>query len=207
MKNMPKRHRRYTNPVDRKRYGVPKTDLEIFFSNTVQAEPYARRCATEDCREDIWNRTPLCKQHAWDLWFLIDLEIEKGKAQEEIQAAAKRHADHEDMKDKMFDQKVQDSFAPYKPKPLATAPGMVYYLQVGELIKIGYSQRVENRIKSYPPDSKLLATHPGTIKTEQQMHYKFFNDLAHGREWFTPSPELEQHIQDVRKQFPQHNKI
>lgn len=136
---------------------------------------------------------------------MVDLEVERGKAQEEIQAAAKRHADHETMKDRMFDQKLKDSLAPYKPKPLATAPGFVYYLQVGELIKIGYTQTPERRLKSYPPDSKLLAIHPGTIKTEQQVHHKFFNYLTHGREWFTPSEEITEHIQNVHEQFPTHN--
>ena len=58
-------------------------------------------------------------------------------------------------------------------------------------------------MKQYPPNSTLLAVHPGTMRTERQMHSMFFNSIAKGKEWFTITPELIKHIERVRKQFEQ----
>jgi hypothetical protein len=75
--------------------------------------------------------------------------------------------------------------------------GFVYYLRVGDQIKIGFSSNVRQRLRSYPPGSELLALEPGTKKTERRRHNEFYEWLAAGREWFEPSAELLKHIQDI----------
>lgn len=81
------------------------------------------------------------------------------------------------------------------------APGWIYYILVGERIKIGYSMDVKRRLKAYPPDTPLLAMHPGTKRTEQDMHSKFAGSRAAGREWFLDAPEIREHIKQVIDQF------
>jgi hypothetical protein len=80
-------------------------------------------------------------------------------------------------------------------------PGWIYYVLVGERVKIGWTTDVKKRLLQYPPDSPLLAMHPGTKATERDMHVKFAGSRAAGREWFLDTPELRRHIDDVIAQF------
>lgn len=76
--------------------------------------------------------------------------------------------------------------------------GVIYYLRVSGLIKIGFTTNLEQRVKAYPPDTELLAAHRGTMKTERAMHTRFCAELAGRREWFRESDELMAHIHRVR---------
>lgn len=81
------------------------------------------------------------------------------------------------------------------------APGWVYYVRVENLIKIGFTNDLSRRIRSYPPNAVLLAAHPGTKATESQMHKQFAEARARGREWFTATPRIMGHIEDVNQLF------
>jgi hypothetical protein len=81
-------------------------------------------------------------------------------------------------------------------------PGSIYYLLVGGLVKIGFTTDVYRRMMQYPPNSELLALHPGTPALEKEMHQDFSRHLAEGREWFHPNAELDAHIQRVREKYP-----
>lgn len=88
-------------------------------------------------------------------------------------------------------------------QPPATAPkkttiGTVYYLEVGSHIKIGWASDLANRMRSYPPNSRLLAAHPGTRSDESKMHRRFATARTHGREWYAPVPSLLHHIEQMK---------
>ena len=85
----------------------------------------------------------------------------------------------------------------------AKKQGWVYYLRVGEQIKIGFSVDVKRRMRSYPPGSKLLAVEPGTKKLELGRHRQFVQHLDAGREWFRPDEELLTHIKKMYDVHPQ----
>ena len=72
--------------------------------------------------------------------------------------------------------------------------GSVYYLRVGSYIKIGWASDLAKRMRSYPPDSILLAVEPGTRKDEQRRHKMFAVHRTHGREWYAMVPSLMHHI-------------
>lgn len=78
--------------------------------------------------------------------------------------------------------------------------GQVYYLLVGERVKIGFSGTLHQRLRTYPPGSKLLAVEPGTKQLERQRHRQFGEYLVAGREWFEPSDELLAHTRDLANQ-------
>lgn len=86
-------------------------------------------------------------------------------------------------------------------------PGFVYYLRIGEYIKIGYAADVTARMRDYPPNAELLAVHPGTPDMEKAMHRQFNAFLQQGREWFSPGPSLLEHIAAVVARFPNHEKL
>lgn len=76
-------------------------------------------------------------------------------------------------------------------------PGFVYYLQVGEHIKVGYSVDVRQRMRAYPPGSVLLAVEPGSPDLERQRHREFAGSLLDGREWFRRDAPLQEHIDQI----------
>ena len=74
---------------------------------------------------------------------------------------------------------------------------LVYYLRVGDHIKIGHSTNFTVRRRQYPPDAELLAVEFGDTALELQRHRQFRKDLAMRREWFKPSRELMAHIKEL----------
>lgn len=93
------------------------------------------------------------------------------------------------------DQVTERAMQAWRERPEET----VYYLRVGKLIKIGYTTNLKNRLRSYPPDTKVLATEPGGANLENRRHGEFVAHLRHGKEWFAPAPELIEHINRLRK--------
>lgn len=80
-------------------------------------------------------------------------------------------------------------------------PGWVYYVAVGERIKVGFATDVNKRLRAYPPESTLLAVHPGTPTLEKDMHNKLAVWRVAGREWYSRSDEVLAHIDRVLAEF------
>lgn len=78
-------------------------------------------------------------------------------------------------------------------------PGVVYYVLVGDVLKIGYSENLRARLNTYPPHRKLLATEPGTYSLEAKRHNEFADLLNGGREWFRFEGALVEHVQRLRE--------
>jgi hypothetical protein len=72
--------------------------------------------------------------------------------------------------------------------------GRVYYVRLGNHIKIGYTQDIKARMRSYGPTAVLLAAEPDPGGVERKRHRQFAEYLDAGNEWFLPSPELMEHI-------------
>lgn len=78
-----------------------------------------------------------------------------------------------------------------KPKPLpAERDGLIYYLQIGQHVKIGWTSSLETRLQSYPVTAVLLAAQPGTLADEQAMHAELKPHLAAGQEWYHDTQEI-----------------
>ncbi len=75
---------------------------------------------------------------------------------------------------------------------------VVYYVQVGTHIKIGYTGNFRQRIQSYPPTRRVLAVEDGDAHLEQERHTQFAHLLDVGHEWFHPGPDLIRHINTLR---------
>lgn len=90
-------------------------------------------------------------------------------------------------------------------KPMTVTPtrraaptdGTVYFLQVGGHIKIGWTSDMAKRMRTYPPNAVLLATHPGERKDELRLHRMFAVHCSHGREWYPLVPVILAHIKRV----------
>lgn len=66
--------------------------------------------------------------------------------------------------------------------------GVVYFMRFGQLIKIGFTTDLPQRVKSLRPD-QLLALMPGTMRDEESLHARFGPWRDHG-EYFRPGLDL-----------------
>lgn len=75
---------------------------------------------------------------------------------------------------------------------------VIYYVRIGDHIKIGYTSCLKQRMTQYPLNRRLLAVETGDLVTERARHLQFRAYLALGKEWFTPGAELLSHINLLR---------
>ncbi len=136
------------------------------------------RCSWEGCDQWLrWAFIPLCREHAVRVWAYVD-----GREASGVHMIARREL--------LKDVKARESnrFA------IQTRPGWIYYLQVGNLIKIGFTYDLDRRVAQYPPNVELLAFHAGTWELEQALHRRFSLEREKGREWYRPSEIMMQHV-------------
>lgn len=140
---------------------------------------------------------PYCKEHAYDtLATLRNHQLEEAAA-ERLKARDKRA---EEVGAQEAEREERQYFTE-RQLISTTSPGVVYYLLVGTLIKIGWTSDLRQRLKAYPPDTKVLAVHPGTLETEKQMHTRFAHLLDKGREWFRDDTVIRDHAAEVVEQY------
>lgn len=81
--------------------------------------------------------------------------------------------------------------------PTTFSPGYVYFIEMGDFIKIGWSAwpptRRENLQTANPYDLVMLGAFPGTPDNEQSLHRMFARFHRRG-EWFRKSPTLLAYI-------------
>ena len=159
-------------------------------------ERSAGSCMTYSCpNSEGFAGTAYCRDCAMDLWAIVQQATTDGER------AAKMNGEYADHM--RFKALVEARAAAKKAEQEhLNSPGHVYYLRVGDLIKIGFTTDITRRMNEYPPNAAVLAAHPGTQRTERDMHRKFSAHLARGREWFTPHAELDEHIITVNNKYP-----
>lgn len=74
---------------------------------------------------------------------------------------------------------------------------VVYYIRFDRRVKIGTSRRPRQRLASIRHE-ELLAFERGGRPLEQQRHREFAS-VREGGEWFTLSPELRTHVDELRQ--------
>lgn len=136
-----------------------------------------RPCIWQLCSKDASDRyqVPLCQEHTLLIWAMVE------------QDRCESGLDYDP--DELLTQSA-------RPRP-AVEVGWIYYLQVGDYLKIGFTRNLHQRISQYPPNAELLATHHGTLDDEQRLHGRFRAYLDSGREWYADADEIRDHIARV----------
>lgn len=77
---------------------------------------------------------------------------------------------------------------------------LVYYVRIGENVKIGYSTNLKQRISQLRlQPTALLATEPGGRELEKERHRQFSAErIVSNREDFMLTNRLREHIESVR---------
>lgn len=128
------------------------------------------QCAVFDCHEEAAEQIdpiPLCTRHAALTWSLVD---------EQIKVAKPGYSPSGDYADRK---------------------GYVYFVRIGDLIKIGFAASPDKRMMNYPPEAHLLALFPGTPTDERAEHRAQRQHRAYGREWYRPHPDVLNRIRDL----------
>lgn len=82
----------------------------------------------------------------------------------------------------------------------ATADWYVYYVRIGDRIKIGVTGGFRQRMAVLMPD-EILAVEPGSPELERARH-KQFRHLQIRGERFSPAEDLLSHIAMIRDHYP-----
>lgn len=149
----------------------------------------ATHCAYPECGDyGLYMLTPLCREHASIVWRIFEMN--------------EPALHHEIVREKYKAEQQERAEKADRVRLTAKRPGYVYYVQVGDRIKIGFTTSVMDRMKAYPPTSVLLVYHPGTPDLEKEMHSKFRIFLAEGREWFRADDRISEHIAEINERYP-----
>lgn len=99
-------------------------------------------------------------------------------------------------------QRAIDSARPPKQRPSGSEHDQVYYLRVGEFIKIGYSANIKQRLSQMRLNADaVLATEPGGRDLERLRHQQFTHLRQGRREDFETAADLLSHVAMVREHF------
>lgn len=142
------------------------------------------RCYWPMCGSPKWTSVPgmeLCQKHALSVWQNVDTLVQGGEVQPPVPVV-----------------KIDPTQLP-PPLPQTPDGGWIYYLQIGDRIKIGYASSMYNRMRSYPPNSILLAVHPGKIADERRIHREVAHHRVAGREWYGVTPEMVAYVEAVQE--------
>lgn len=132
----------------------------------------AQDCCIPHCNRQAHpsQHMPLCERHLSKAW--AEFEIMHG---EEIASAKTERADYND------------------PKLM----GVVYFVRVRDMLKIGWTTNLKSRISSLQADA-LLHFEQGTREDEARYHQQFGQHLVTGREWFAFNEETEGAVMNIR---------
>lgn len=133
-----------------------------------------------------WAPFPICARHAISLYKAVDATLRAAQGDRAISVKVALDS---------LDEKPSDRPRLGELEP--EAEPVVYFLLIGELVKIGQSNNLTKRLAAYPPHAQLLATEYGDRAREAQLHREFREYLVSGREWFTPGPRLREYVEDL----------
>ncbi|WP_183665782.1 GIY-YIG nuclease family protein [Neomicrococcus aestuarii] len=113
---------------------------------------------------------PLCERHLAKAW--AEFEVLHGA---EVENAKDERADFGD----------------------PNLPGVVYFVRVMDMLKIGWTSNLRGRISTLQADA-LLHFQQGTRKDEAAYHKQFREHLVAGREWFSYNEQTENMVMEIR---------
>lgn len=132
---------------------------------------------------DLWSAVAqLCNEHAWEV-----VNRYRHAVEADIELARRRKAAEAERRESVRQGNGEGS--------------LVYYARIGDYIKIGFSTRLKNRLKSLRAD-ELLAIEPGGLEVERERHHQFADErIDMKRENFRPSPTLEAHVAALHERY------
>lgn len=85
----------------------------------------------------------------------------------------------------------------------AQGHGHIYFIRLNDLIKVGWTGDLWNRVKAYGASAQLLVAYPGTRDDETYLHRQLRPALAKGREWYEDGAVLAHFIDEALAKYGQ----
>lgn len=143
----------------------------------LRPENAARSCLIPRCKRagEVWIGRDgyVCEYHADNVWRRVEQRDTEG-CDRFIPGAEARDYERADGRARR---------AVSKRKPSAT--GEIYFVRVDDLVKVGWTTKLADRVRAYGPKAELLAHYPGTRADETALHQQLAPARFRGREWYS----------------------
>jgi hypothetical protein len=171
------------------------------------------KCRTVPSREAALLGLSLCADHFTKLAEMfealhLDEATRAGAAREaELDAREERLREREWDVNNLIEQWSEDSrtarraIRVWHDRRDQTVDWYVYYVRIGDVIKIGTTGAFKQRMNTLMPD-EILAVEPGGLQLERLRHREFAHLRVRG-ERFSPGDDLMAHIASVRAEHPE----
>lgn len=135
-------------------------------------------CVIRNCSgtPDVWVGVTdgrVCERHANGIWETVEMRDATHRDQN-IPGMESRDYIRSDAR------KIR---AVERRKP--TSVGEIYFVRIDDLIKVGWTSKLADRIRAYGPKAELLANYPGTRADEAALHRQLTPARFRGREWYS----------------------
>lgn len=84
---------------------------------------------------------------------------------------------------------------------MADRNGDIYFIRIGDLIKVGWTRDMWSRLKSYGASAELLVCYPGTRDDETNLHRQLTPARVRGREWYEDGPIINGFLEDALRLY------
>lgn len=147
-------------------------------------------CLAPGCKTQTAKRLsndvefPICPNHAAAVWQAIEMDDERYRDDyitDSIEAmVARRDAIRAER-----DASLAAFEAEWKADLKADqVEGDIYFIRLGDLVKVGWSSNLHKRLKQYGASAELLAHYPAYRSDETHLHRQLKPSRAKGREWY-----------------------
>lgn len=96
----------------------------------------------------------------------------------------------------------REPYAQPHPSTQRDKPGVVYFIRIGEELKIGWTSNIKNRSNALQADA-VLHVQPGTQHDEHEYHQQFNEHRTRGKEWFALNEDTQEKIQEIISAYRQ----
>ena len=139
-------------------------------------------CPIRGCDNGRHPDRLVCVQHSVQIWAHVeeikgaDIQVALTIAEQEERKAADRAKQIE----------------------LAKTHGWIYFLELDDKIKVGWTANLAQRLKSYPPHARMVVEYEGTRADERDLHRTLRVSLVAGREWYARTPQVLECMRDAQ---------
>lgn len=142
-------------------------------------------------RRDPSMELPVCYRHAGVLWRqLTRLHVRDDRFIEAIADVNAKVAERESR-----------IHADEQALHMQRQDGDIYFVRIGDLVKVGWTRDLEKRLKQYGASAQLLVCYDATRDDETNLHRQLTPARAKGREWYHDGDVIQRFIDEALARY------
>lgn len=140
------------------------------------------RCPIPRCKDSITENGMVCSRHGVQIWAHVETVRDKSGFRDEVKR----------QRDRMERQAEENARA----VAATRAHGWIYFIELDEKIKVGWTSDLEQRMRAYPPHAKFILKYPGSRADERDLHRTLKLSRVAGREWYARTPQVLEYMRN-----------